>query len=46
MRYAIMMRRSGQGFGNMPYARQRREPGEQRHAAGLNFNLFATGGDY
>jgi hypothetical protein len=54
MRYAIMMRRSGRarsecdgvGFGAMPFAGQRRERSEQRYAAGLDFNLFATGGDY
>jgi hypothetical protein len=36
----------GVGFGNMPFAAQRRDRSGQRHAAGLNFNLFATGGDY
>jgi hypothetical protein len=54
LRYAIMMRRQGRtrsecdgvGFGNMPFAAQRRDRSEQRHAAGLDFNLFATGGDY
>ena len=54
LRYAIMMRRSGRarsecdgvGFGNMPYAGQRRGRSEQRYASGLDFNLFASGGDY
>jgi hypothetical protein len=53
-RYAVMMRRQGRtrsecegvGFGSMPFAGQRRDRSEQRHAAGLDFNLFATGGDY
>jgi hypothetical protein len=53
LRYAVMMRRSGRtrsecdgvGYGNQPYAGQQHERGDQRHASGLDFNLFATGGD-
>ena len=54
LRYAVMMRRSGRtksecdgvGFGQMPYAGQRRERSQSQYAAGLDFNVFATGGDY
>jgi hypothetical protein len=55
LRYAIMMRRHGKarsecdgvGYGRMPYAGQRRErSGEATLAKGLDFNLFATNGDY
>jgi phage terminase large subunit-like protein len=54
MRYGVMMRRQGRtrsecdgvGFGTMPFAGQRRDRSDQHHAAGLDFNLFATGGDY
>jgi hypothetical protein len=53
-RYTMMMRRQGRtrsecegvGFGNMPFAGQRRERSEGQSARGLDFNLFATGGDY
>ena len=53
-RYAVMMRRSGRtrsecdgiGYGTQPYAGQRRERGEQQVARGLDFNLFASSGDY
>jgi phage terminase large subunit-like protein len=53
-RYACMMRRQGRtrsecegvGFGNMPFAGQRREHSQGEIARGLDFNLFATGGDY
>jgi hypothetical protein len=30
----------------MPFAGQRRERGGEQIAKGLDFNLFATGGDY
>jgi hypothetical protein len=54
LRYAIMSRRQGRarsecdgiGYGTQPYAGQRRERSEQRYASGLDFNLFAAGGDY
>ena len=54
LRYAVMMRRQGRtrsecdgvGFGTMPFAGQRRDRSEQQTARGLDFNLFATGGDY
>jgi hypothetical protein len=52
-RYAVMMRRQGRtrsecdgvGFGNMPFAGQRRDRSQGETARGLDFNLFATGGD-
>jgi len=54
MRYAIMMKRSGRarsecdgvGYGAMPYAGQRRDRSRSQIARGLDFNLFATDGDY
>ena len=55
LRYAVMMRRSGKsmsecdgvGFGNMPYAGQRRDRSSgPQYAKGLDFNLFASDGDY
>jgi hypothetical protein len=54
LRYAIMMKRSGRprsecdgiGYGNQPYAGQRRDRSEPPIAKGMDFNLFATGGDY
>jgi hypothetical protein len=30
----------------MPFAGQRRERSGPQHASGLDFNLFASGGDY
>jgi hypothetical protein len=50
MRYAIMMRRQGRtrsecdgvGFGNMPFAGQRRERSQGEVARGLDFDLFGT----
>jgi hypothetical protein len=36
----------GIGFGTMPFAGQRRDHSEPQVAKGLDFNLFATGGDY
>jgi hypothetical protein len=54
LRYAVMMRRQGRtrsecdgvGFGNMPFAAQRRDRSGPQIAHGMDFNLFATGGDY
>jgi hypothetical protein len=54
LRYAIKMRRQGRtrsecngvGFGTVPFAGQRRDLSERQVARGLDFNLFATGGDY
>jgi phage terminase large subunit-like protein len=54
LRYAIMMRRSGKalsecdgvGYGNMPYAGQRRASSGQQYARGLDFDVFSTTGDY
>ena len=54
LRDAVMMRRSGRtrsecdgvGFGTMPFAGQRRDRSRGDIARGLDFNLFATGGDY
>jgi phage terminase large subunit-like protein len=55
LRYAIMMRRYGKsrsecegiGYGRMAYAGQRRDRSrEPQSAKGLDFNLFATHGDY
>ena len=53
-RYAVMMRRSGRtrsecdgvGFGAMPFAGQRRERSGEQMAKGIDFDLFATGGNY
>jgi hypothetical protein len=53
-RYAVMVRTNGRtrsecdgvGFGSMPFAGQRRERSQGQFAKGLDFNLFATGGDY
>jgi phage terminase large subunit-like protein len=53
-RYAVMCRRQGRarsecdgvGFGAMPFAGQRRDRSEGQYAKGLDFNVFATGGDY
>jgi hypothetical protein len=49
-----MMRRQGRtrsecdgvDFGAMPFVGQRRGRSEGQVARGLDFNLFATGGDY
>ena len=55
LRYAVMMRRQGRtrsecdgvGFGSMPFAGQRRDRNREAGGAkGMDFNLFATGGDY
>jgi phage terminase large subunit-like protein len=54
LRYGCMCRRQGRarsecdgvGYGAMPFAGQRRASSGQQYAKGLDFNLFATGGDY